>query len=111
MTLGVNVTVPLLCVNVPLFKKLPAKLIVPEVEMSVPALIIKPLRVTALPPKLSEPDPAFVKLLVLSLIIPPTVSVPALTVICRSALNVTVPVPKLRFRLPTKMKSAFIANG
>ena len=93
-----NVTVPLLCVNVPLLEKLPARFRVPEVDTRVPPPIVRLFKVTGLAPKLKIPAPAFVKLRVPALIVPPIVSVPAFTVICRSAFNVTAPVPRLRLR-------------
>ena len=42
---------------------------------------------------------------------PPMVKVLAVTVICRSALIVTVPAPKFRLFEPVKLKSASKANG
>ena len=93
--------------NVPLLLKLPAKLNVPEVEVRVPAFIVKLFNVTALLLKLSVPLPAFVKLKVLWFIVPPTVNVLALTVTCLLALNVTLPVPRFNALLPVKVKSPF----
>ena len=86
-----KVTVPLLCVNVPLLERSLARFIVPEVEIRVPPLMVKPFNVTALLPKLNVPPPALVRFFVLSLIVPPIVSIPALTVIWRFALKVTAP--------------------
>ncbi len=76
-----KLTVPPLCVKVPLLVKLPAKFRVPDVEVRVPALMLSPFSVTVLLPRPRVPAPALVKVLVAREIVPPRVRLFADTVI------------------------------
>ena len=106
-----KLTVPPLCVKVPLLEKLPAKFRVPDVEVRVPALMLSPFSVTVLLPKLRVPAPALVKVLVASEMAPPSVSVFAVVVICRAAFMLIAPAPRFKLFVPVKVKSAFKAKG
>src|SRR6266478_563459 len=95
--------VPPLTVNVPAT--------VPSAEallmLRVPALSVVPAVNVFAPVNVRVPEPAFVKLNVLPLMIPPTVSVPPLTVTVRLAFIATAPVPRFRFCVPVNVKFAF----
>ena len=106
-----NVTVPLLCVKVLLLLKSPATLKVPDVEMREPEVIVSPLRVTAVLPKLKIPAPSFVKLFEAEENVPPIVSVLAETVTCLLLFMVTAPVPRFSVFEPVNIKSPFRARG
>ena len=92
--------------KVPLLLKLPARLIVPDDAVNVPALIVRPLKVTVLAPKVKAPPPAFVKLYEDPEIVPPVVSVLEVVVIWTEEFIVTAPVPKFKALEPVNMKLA-----
>ena len=77
--------------------------------LSVPVLSVVPPSKVPAPPSVSVPAPALVRLkeLAPSVIAPPTVNVPPLTVTARLAPRVAVPVPRFRLFVPVKAKSAF----
>ena len=75
--------------------KLPPNVKTFEVDVKLPALIVRLFRETALLAKLSVPAPNFVRLEA-DEIVPPMVSVLADTVMFLSALIVTAPVPKFK---------------
>ena len=106
-------TVPALLVNVPLFEKSPANVNVPvvEVEVNVPALIVRLLILTFAAPKANVPAPAFVKLTVDGVIAPPIVNVLAVVVMVGSLEITTAPVPKFRLFVPVKVKFPLICIG
>ena len=96
-------TVPLLWVNVALLEKLPDKFIVPEVEVSVPALMVKLPAVIACPllsahvPALALVIPPVPILMILDIVLPlaapPRVRSKPDPVIVPVLLNAIVPVP------------------
>ena len=77
--------------NVPLLLKLPAKFVVPEDAVSVPALIVSPFKVISVAAKLSVPLPIFVSEPVVAGIAPEIVRVFVVT-----SMDEVVPADKVK---------------
>src|SRR5271170_2111314 len=98
-----------LSIDPPLIVNVPVPTAVAVLMSSCPADNVIPPSYVPAPFKIKVPAPALVRLNVdaPSVIVPPTVRLPALTVTIRLAPRVTAPVPKLRSLVPTNVKSPF----